>query len=54
MNVLRLAWAYAGRRPLATFFNVLLLAVGVATITLVILLVVVDGIFAVAYYLLDI
>jgi putative ABC transport system permease protein len=38
MNVLRLASAYASRRPLATFLNVLLLAVGVATITLVILL----------------
>jgi putative ABC transport system permease protein len=38
VNVLRLAWAYAGRRPLTTLFNVLLLAVGVATITLVILL----------------
>ena len=38
MNVLRLAFAYALRRPLATLLNVLLLAVGVATITLVILL----------------
>ena len=38
MNVLRLAFAYARRRPLATLLNVLLLAVGVATITLVLLL----------------
>ena len=38
MNVVRLALAYARRRPLATAFNVALLAVGVATITLVILL----------------
>jgi putative ABC transport system permease protein len=38
MNVLRLAYAYARRRPLATLLNVALLAVGVATITLVILL----------------
>lgn len=38
MSVLRLAFAYARRRPLATLLNVLLLAVGVATITLVILL----------------
>ena len=38
MNVLRLAFAYARRRPLATLLNVALLAVGVATITLVILL----------------
>ncbi len=38
MNTLRLALAYARRRPLATLLNVLLLAVGVATITLVILL----------------
>src|SRR4030095_11355263 len=38
MSVLRLALAYARRRPLATLLNVLLLAVGVATITLVILL----------------
>jgi len=38
MNVMRLALAYARRRPLATLLNVLLLAVGVATITLVILL----------------
>jgi len=38
MSVLRLALAYAWRRPLATLLNVLLLAVGVATITLVILL----------------
>jgi len=38
VNVLRLALAYARRRPLATAFNVALLAVGVATITLVILL----------------
>ena len=38
MNVLGLAWAYARRRPLATVLNVALLAVGVATITLVILL----------------
>jgi putative ABC transport system permease protein len=37
MNVFRLALAYARRRPLATLLNVLLLAVGVATITLVIL-----------------
>ena len=37
MNVVRLALAYARRRPLATVLNVLLLAVGVATITLVIL-----------------
>ena len=38
MNVARLAFAYARRRPLATVFNIALLAVGVATITLVILL----------------
>jgi putative ABC transport system permease protein len=38
VNVLRLAYAYARRRPLATLLNVALLAVGVATITLVILL----------------
>ena len=38
MNVLRLAYAYARRRPLATLLNVALLAVGVATIALVILL----------------
>ena len=38
MNVVRLALAYARRRPLATLLNVALLAVGVATITLVILL----------------
>ena len=38
MNVLDLAYAYARRRPLATLLNVMLLAVGVATITLVILL----------------
>ena len=37
MNVVRLALAYARRRPLTTLLNVLLLAVGVATITLVIL-----------------
>lgn len=37
MNLATLACAYARRRPLATFLNVLLLAVGVATITLVIL-----------------
>ena len=36
--MLRLAYAYARRRPLATLLNVVLLAVGVATITLVILL----------------
>ena len=38
MTTWRLALAYARRRPLATLLNVLLLAVGVATITLVILL----------------
>ncbi len=38
MNAVRLAFAYARRRPLATVFNVALLAVGVATITLVVLL----------------
>ena len=38
MNVASLAFAYAKRRPLATGFNVALLAVGVATITLVLLL----------------
>ena len=38
MNVGRLALAYARRRPLATVLNVLLLAVGVATMTVVILL----------------
>jgi len=38
MSLLRLALAYARRRPLATLLNVLLLAVGVATITLVIVL----------------
>ena len=38
MNVVRLAFAYARRRPLTTAFNVTLLALGVATITLVILL----------------
>ena len=38
MNVVRLAFAYARRRPLTTAFNVALLALGVATITLVILL----------------
>jgi len=37
VNVVRLALAYARRRPLATLLNVLLLAIGVATITLVIL-----------------
>ena len=37
MNLASLAFAYARRRPLATFLNVLLLAVGVATIALVIL-----------------
>lgn len=37
MNLASLAFAYARRRPLSTFLNVLLLAVGVATITLVIL-----------------
>ena len=37
MNVVRLALAYARRRPLATVLNVLLLAVGVATIAFVIL-----------------
>ena len=37
MNLATLAFAYARRRPLATFLNVLLLAVGVATITLVLL-----------------
>ena len=37
MNVLHIAFAYAKRRPLATGFNVALLAVGIATITLVIL-----------------
>jgi putative ABC transport system permease protein len=37
MNVLRLAAAYATRRPLATVLNVLLLAVGVATMAAVIL-----------------
>ena len=38
MNIVRLAFAYARRRPLSTAFNVALLALGVATITLVILL----------------
>ena len=38
VNVVRLAFAYARRRPLTTAFNVALLALGVATITLVILL----------------
>lgn len=38
MNLFRLAFAYARRRPLATLLNVALLAVGVATITLVVLL----------------
>jgi len=38
MNVVRLAFAYARRRPLTTALNVALLALGVATITLVILL----------------
>ncbi len=38
MNVVRLAFAYASRRPLTTAFNIALLALGVATITLVILL----------------
>ena len=38
MNVLRIAFAYARRRPLATVLNVALLALGVATITLVMLL----------------
>jgi putative ABC transport system permease protein len=37
VNLATLAFAYARRRPLATFLNVLLLAVGVATITLVLL-----------------
>ena len=37
MNVLKLAAAYATRRPLATVLNVLLLAVGVATMAVVIL-----------------
>lgn len=38
MNALGIALAYARRRPLATAFNVALLAIGVATITLVLLL----------------
>jgi putative ABC transport system permease protein len=38
MSVLRIALAYAGRRPLATVLNVALLALGIATITLVMLL----------------
>jgi len=38
VNAVRLAFAYARRRPLATVFNVALLAVGVATIALVVLL----------------
>jgi putative ABC transport system permease protein len=38
MNVFRLAFAYARRRPLGAALNVVLLALGVATITLVILL----------------
>ena len=38
MNAVTLALAYARRRPLATLLNVLLLAVGVATIALVLLL----------------
>jgi putative ABC transport system permease protein len=38
LNLFRLAFAYARRRPLATMLNVALLAVGVATIALVILL----------------
>jgi len=38
VNVVRLAVAYVRRRPLTTAFNVALLALGVATITLVILL----------------
>ena len=38
MNVVRVAFAYAKRRPLATSFNVALLSVGVAMITLVLLL----------------
>jgi putative ABC transport system permease protein len=38
MNVLRLALAYARRRPLATLLAVLLLAIGVATVTLTLLL----------------
>ena len=38
MNVFRIAFAYARRRPLATVLNVALLALGVATITLVMLL----------------
>lgn len=38
MNLFRLAFAYARRRPLATMLNVALLAVGVAIVTLVILL----------------
>jgi putative ABC transport system permease protein len=37
VNVASIAFAYARRRPLATLLNVLLLAVGVATIALVIL-----------------
>jgi putative ABC transport system permease protein len=37
MNLAFLALAYARRRPLSTLLNVLLLAVGIATITLVIL-----------------
>jgi len=37
MNLAVLALAYARRRPLSTLLNVLLLAVGIATITLVIL-----------------
>ena len=38
MNAFTLAFAYARRRPLATLLNVVLLAVGVATIALVLLL----------------
>lgn len=38
MNVVTLALAYAKRRPLATLLNVLLLAVGVATMTVVLVL----------------
>ncbi len=38
MSIVRLAFAYAGRRPLSTLLVVLLLAIGVATVTLTLLL----------------
>jgi len=38
VNLVRIAYAYARRSPLATLLNLLLLTLGVATITLLLLL----------------